>query len=193
MKTAYNIGYYLISAALCALGIFLIACPQVMAAFLGIIFGILLIIFGAVRLVGYFSKKSIQSVFQFDLASGLILLALGIVILTNPESLMSFICITMGIFLLTDGIFKIQTALDTRRLGIGKWQVILIFAIITVIFGLTLMFRPGYGTDLIITILGISMLSEGILNFITAFIASKAAKNHRPETIDIDPENYHEK
>lgn len=193
MKTAFNIGYYVISAALCALGIFLIACPQVMAAFLGIIFGILLIVFGGVRIGSYFSKKNIQSVFQFDLASGLVLLALGIVILTNPESLMSFICITMGIFLLTDGIFKVQTAFDTRRLGIGRWQVILIFAIITVIFGLTLMFRPGYGTDLIITILGISMLSEGILNFITAIIASKAAKNHRPETIDIDSDNYHEK
>lgn len=193
MKTAFNIGYYITSAALCALGIFLIACPQIMAAFLGIIFGIMLIIFGAVRLGSYFSKPAVRSVFQFDFASGLILLALGIVILTSPESLMSFICITMGIFLLTDGIFKVQTALDSRRLGIGKWQVILVFAIITVIFGLTLMFRPGYGTDLLITLLGISLLSEGILNFITAFIAAKAMKNTRPDTIDIDPENYHEK
>lgn len=193
MKKAFNIGYYVISAALCALGLLLMINPMAMAAFIGIIFGILMIIFGAVKLGSYFSRKIALSVFHSDLALGIILLALGVVILTNPESLMSFICITMGIFLLTDGIFKVQTAFDTRRLGIGKWQLILVFAVITVIFGLILMFRPGYGTDLLMTLLGISMLSEGILNFITAIFASKAAKNRRPDTIDIDPENYHEK
>ena len=193
MKKAFNIGYYIISAALCALGLFLIINPAAMAAFIGIIFGILMIIFGAVKLGSYFSKKTALSVFQSDLALGIILLALGIVILTNPESLMSFICITMGIFLLTDGIFKVQTAFDTRRLGIGKWQIILVFALITVIFGLVLMFRPGYGTDLLMTLLGISLLSEVVLNFITAVFTSKAAKKQRQETIDLDSDEYHEK
>lgn len=193
MKKAFNIGYYIISAALCALGLFLIISPMAMAAFIGVIFGILMIISGMLKLGSYFSKKTVLSVFQSDLALGIILLALGVVILTNPESLMSFICITMGIFLLTDGIFKVQTAFDTRRLGIGKWQIILILAIITIIFGLVLMFRPGYGTDLLMTILGVSLLSEGILNFITAIFASKAAKKQRPDTIDLDSNEYHEK
>lgn len=193
MKKMLNFGYYIISGIMCALGIILISFPRFSAAVLGIVFGIMLIVFGGIRLVSYFSKNNTQTVFQFDFASGIILLALGMVVLVNPGSLMNFICITMGIFMLTDGIFKIQTALNSRRIGIGKWQVILIFAIITVLLGITLTMRPGYGTSMLMTILGISLLSEGVLNFITAIIAGKTLNEQRPDTIDIDPDNYKEK
>jgi len=194
MKNAFNIGYYIISSVLCLLGILLIACPQFFIAFMGIIFGVLLIVFGCVKIGAYFSKGAeFRTVFQSDLSTGLILLALGIVILCNPESVMLFVCITMGVFLLTDGVFKIQSAVEVKKHGVGRWQVILVVAIVTVLLGVLLLFRPGFGETAMMVILGISLLADGLLNFITALISSNAEKHRPPETIDIDPTEYHEK
>ena len=47
---AAKIGYIVISAALCILGIMLIAIPDFSASLFGVICGILLILFGIVRL-----------------------------------------------------------------------------------------------------------------------------------------------
>ena len=55
MKTA-KIGYIVLSVALCVLGIILIAFPGFSASLFGILCGVVLIMFGGVKLVGYFSK-----------------------------------------------------------------------------------------------------------------------------------------
>ena len=73
---AAKIGYIIISVALCVLGIVLIAVPGFSAKALGIICGILLILFGAVRIAGYFSRDLYRLAFQYDLPLGFLLIAL---------------------------------------------------------------------------------------------------------------------
>lgn len=97
---AAKIGYIIISVALCVLGIVLIAVPGFSAKALGIICGILLILFGAVRIAGYFSRDLYRLAFQYDLPLGFLLIALGVIMLTNPTALMTFICVTLGIYIL---------------------------------------------------------------------------------------------
>ena len=55
MRTA-KIGYIIISTALCVLGVLLIAVPDFSVSMLGIVCGITLIVFGCVKLTGYFSR-----------------------------------------------------------------------------------------------------------------------------------------
>ena len=55
MKTA-KIGYLVISVLFCVLGIVLIAAPGTSVVWLGRLLGIGMIVFGAIKLVGYFSK-----------------------------------------------------------------------------------------------------------------------------------------
>ena len=110
MRTA-KIGYIIISTALCVLGVLLIAVPGFSVSMLGIMCGITLIVFGCVKLTGYFSRDLYRLAFQYDLTSGIVLIALGVVMLVRPGSLMTFICITLGLFILTDGLFKLQIAM----------------------------------------------------------------------------------
>ena len=63
MKTA-KIGYIVLSVALCVLGIILIAFPGFSASLFGILCGVVLIMFGCVKLVGYFSKDLYRLAFQ---------------------------------------------------------------------------------------------------------------------------------
>ena len=138
-----KIGYMVISIAMCVLGILLIVMPKFMTSMFGVICGILLIVFGIIRLVGYFSKDLYRLAFQYDLAAGITMIALGILMLVNPGNLMTFLCITLGLTILADSIFKIQIALDSQKFGIHEWWLILGFAVAAGLLGLILMFRPG--------------------------------------------------
>ncbi len=183
MKTA-KIGYIVISLGLCVLGILLITAPIFSKALLGSCCGILFLLFGAVKLVGYFSKDLYRLAFQHDLTLGILLLILGGVILVRPESLMLFICITFGIFMVIDGLLKIQVAGQSRTFGIGKWWLIFASAAVTEALGLVLLLRPGEGTDLLMILLGIGMLSEGILNLSTVITAVKIIRHQWPDMIE---------
>lgn len=88
MRTA-KIGYIVISVLLCALGILLIAVPEFSISAVGVICGAILIVFGIVRLVGYFSKDLYRLAFQYDLAFGIMMIALGVIMLWHPGSLMN--------------------------------------------------------------------------------------------------------
>ncbi len=184
MRTA-KIGYIVISALLCVLGILLIAVPAFSIAAVGVICGAILILFGAIRLVGYFSKDLYRLAFQYDLAFGIMMIALGIIMLLRPGSLMHFICITLGLSFLADGLFKIQIAMDSKNFGIHEWWLILALAIITVLFSIALIVRPSESSRVLTVLIGISMLCEGILNIGTMITAVKIIKHQQPDMIEV--------
>lgn len=190
MKVA-KIGYIIISALLCVFGILLIVLPDFSAAVLNVICACILIFFGLVKLVGYFSRDLYRLAFQYDLPFGILLILIGIIMITNPGSLMTFMSITLGVYILTDGLFKIQISLESKKFGIKKWWLIFAFAVLCTLGGLLLMFRPGEGTRVLMVLLGITLLLEGILNFSTVITAVKIVKNQRPDVIEID--NFEER
>ena len=119
-------------------------------------------------------------------AFGILLVALGVVFLLHPQSLVSFICISLGLYIMADGLFKIQIALEAKRFGIGQWWLILALALVTGALGLVLLLNPAGGSRLIMILLGISLLSEGVLNFSTVITAVKIVKNQQPDSIDVE-------
>lgn len=185
MKTA-KIGYIVLSAVLCALGLVLILFPEFSASMLGVACGIVMILFGIVKLVGYFSRDLYRLAFQYDLASGCLLILLGIVMLLRPDSLLNFICVALGIYILTDGLFKIQIAVDAKRFGLRGWWLILTEAILAAVLGLVLIFRLTDSARVLTVLLGITMLAEGILNLSTVITAVKIVRNQKPDVIDAE-------
>ncbi len=185
MKTA-KIGYIVLSAVLCALGLVLILFPEFSASMLGVACGIVMILFGIVKLVGYFSRDLYRLAFQYDLASGCLLILLGAVMLLRPDSLLNFICVALGIYILTDGLFKIQIAVDAKRFGLRGWWLILTEAILAAALGLVLIFRLTDSTRVLTVLLGITMLAEGILNLSTVITAVKIVRNQKPDVIDAE-------
>jgi uncharacterized membrane protein HdeD (DUF308 family) len=55
---------------------------------------------------------------------------------------------------------------------------------LTGILGLLLMFRPGNSAEALITLLGIALVAEGILNLSVAVCTVKIIKNQYPDHID---------
>lgn len=187
-----KIGYIIMSVLLCVFGVLLIAAPDISLSVIGIVCGALFIVFGLVRLVGYFSKDLYRLAFQYDLAFGLLMIALGIIMLLSPESLMNFICIALGLSIFADGLFKVQIAIDSKRFGLSTWWLIMALAVITVVVGIVLVARPSDSSRVLIVLMGVSMLCEGLLDLGTVITAVKIIKHQQPDVIVVEADEESE-
>ena len=181
-----KIGYIVMSVMFCIAGALFIAMPDISITMIGISMGIAMIVFGIAKLVGYFSRDLFRLAFQFDLELGILLLVLGLIVLIRPDDLMTFICIALGISILTDGLFKVQIALDSKRFGIKSWWVILALAVVTGTIGVFLIFRSAKSAQFLTVLLGVSILAEGILNLYTVISTVLIIKHQQPDVIEIE-------
>ena len=181
-----KIGYIVMSVMFCIAGALFIALPDISITMIGISMGIAMIVFGIVKLVGYFSRDLFRLAFQFDLELGILLLVLGLIVLIQPDDLMTFICIVLGISILTDGLFKVQIALDSKRFGIKSWWVILALAVVAGTIGVFLIFRSAKSAQFLTVLLGVSILAEGILNLYTVISTVLIIKHQQPDVIEIE-------
>ena len=185
MKIAKT-GYIVMSVLFCVAGILFITMPEISTEIIGVCIGIAMILFGIVKLIGYFSKDLFRLAFQFDLEFGILMMVLGVIVLFNPKNLMVFICIALGISILLDGLFKIRIAMDSRQFGIKSWWLILSLAIVTGVIGVFLIFDSVIGSQILSVLLGLTLLSEGILNLYTVISTVLIVKNQAPDMIEVE-------
>lgn len=178
-------GYIVMSLVFCGAGVLFIVKPELSAMVISRALGAAMIVFGLIKLVGYFSKDLFRLAFQYDLGFGLLLIALGILVLAKPAGVLDFIFVALGIAILADGLFKVQIAVDSKRFGISTWWLTLVLAMVTGVVGLALVFRPWDSARLLTTLLGAALLAEGILNLCVAVSTVKIVDHQRPDVIEV--------
>ena len=139
-----------------------------------------------VKILGYCSRDLYRLAFQYDLAFGILLIILGCLMLFHTTPVLSLICALVGFWVLLDGLLKIQVAIDARRFGLGKWWLILAWAIPSGVLGFVLLFRPSENVRVLTVLLGVSLVAEGVLNLITVLTAVRRTQKVFPEIIDSD-------
>ncbi len=179
-------GYIVISIAFCILGLIMAIFRVPSITFLGVFIGVSMLVFGIVKLVGYFSKDLYRLAFQFDLQFGILLSALGIIILLKPEKTMSFICVLFGISIISDALFKMSIAFEAKEFGIKEWWLIFSLTVLTFIIGAIVVFRPYEAFEAMIILFGASLFTEGLLNLSVALRFVKIVKNQKPDIIEVD-------
>lgn len=176
-----KIGYIAVSAALCFFGVLLIVKPEISLAAFGLFTGIVLITFGIIKIVGYLSRDLYRLAFQYDLACGILVIALGIMVILEPNDVIETICIAVGITFLMDGLLKIQISIDAKTFGIRQWWLILSVALLTVVIGVLLVFRTSGSVRALMVLLGISLLADGIMNLTTVLSTVKIIHHQYPD------------
>ena len=181
---AAKIGSILLSVLTCALGLLLALRPGLSLFLIGRVVGATMVVFGVVKLVGYFAKDLYRLAFQFDLAFGILLITVGAILLAKPLGTAGLLCAALGVVLLADGLLRVQTALDARRFGLNTWWLMLALAVITGAVGALLALCPATGAEALTQLLGISLLAEGALNLCVAVCAIKIVAHQRPDVIE---------
>ena len=181
---AAKAGYIAMSLVLCATGVACIAKPGLSAAVIGRVLGAAMVLFGAVKLVGYCSRDLYRLAFQYDLGFGLLLIALGALVLCRPAEVLDFLFTAMGVTVLADGLYKVQIAVDAKRFGLDAWWLTPALAVAAGAVALALVFRPWDSVRLLTILLGAALLAEGILNLCVAVSMVKIVPHQRPDIVE---------
>ena len=181
LKLAKN-GYIIMSVLFMVLGACLIIWPDCSMAVFCTAVGIMLIVYG----LGYFSRDIYCLAFQFDLAFGVLLAAVGIIIIVRRNVVVNLIFGIFGLLILADALFKIQMSIDAKKFGLNLWWRILLVAILTGVLGFLLLIRPFEAAEIMMILVGVSVLFEGILNLCVAIYTVKIIKNQKQDIIDMD-------
>ncbi|MCI8506536.1 MAG: hypothetical protein HFI67_10160 [Lachnospiraceae bacterium] len=178
---AAKLGYIVTSLFLCGVGVVLMAWPKFSVKMLCQMTGTMLIVCGAIKLVGYFSRDLYRLAFQFDLAFGLLSVAMGFLLLFHAEGVIWVLHVIIGVIALTDGLFKLQTALDARRFGLDRWWMIASTAVISALCGLLLVADPFAGAAALMAVTGLTFFAEGVLNLCVALCTVKIIESKKEE------------
>ena len=100
-----KIAYSVISVGLIVMGLCFIFLPEISALTICYCVGAVSIVFGIIKLMGYFSKDVYRLAFQFDLALGIAMIVLGAVEVIRPRLLLGLLPVVLGIIVLVDGLF----------------------------------------------------------------------------------------
>lgn len=176
-----RIIHSILAVMLMAFGTGLILWPEQSFILVCRIAGGILIVYGIVKIICYFTRDPYQLAFQFDLAMGIFALILGITLAAIAEDMTRIFPTFIGIIFLVDAVFKIQTALDARRFGLRKWWFILILAVLAGIAGVVLIIHPLETSRFIMIVTGLNFFLDGVLNLWVVLYTVKIKRICRTE------------
>lgn len=168
-----RIGYMAISIIVMLLGLCMIIWPVSSAELICTAIGIGLLLISILVVIRYLTAQTRAMSDQIILAVGVILGVLGIILLFRPNWILTLVHVILGILILIDGIFKVIKAFDAKRFALEKWWLILLFAVLTCVFGLVIILNPFAGVSVLMTVIGVILILEGAQNFWIGLYAMK--------------------
>lgn len=185
--------YSISSLLLCVLGLVMIIWPALSARIVCYLFGGVMIFYGATKLWGYFSRDIYRLAFQFDLALGILLCIMGLILILHPNAIIAVLPVVIGLIVLIDGVFKVQTAFDAKRFGLREWWLILLGAVLCIGLGLLLLSDPFEGSSWLMVLVGIALMVDGVQNLFNALYTVKVSRRRPREESYIEIRTYTER
>ena len=135
-------GYLAISVVFYIAGIIYILVPDIPPPAICVISGVVLIAYGVIKIIGYFSKDLYCLAFQYDLACGLFLIVFGVIALVCSQRIIPHLSMGLGALILLDSLLSVQMSKDAKRFGLESWYVILSAAAVAGILGGVVIISP---------------------------------------------------
>lgn len=160
------------------LGIVALLIPDTMVKTLGYLIGILLIVAGAVSMIGYLLREPHQNYYRNDFGFGLMGIAVGILFLYKVEWIISLVPAILGILVVASGCRKLQDVIDMKRMGYGNWVVVLILAVVNVVFGAGLIMNAFDAALLLLQLVGAGLIFSGVTDCVTCLYLAGKVKGY---------------
>lgn len=180
MKTyikKYSRNSLIISTLLIILSFFLIINPFRSLQILSIIFGIILLIDATIHIISYFKSPNEFRTFNFEFIVGIIEILISLILFVYPNWISIVFSIFIGIWIIISSIIKIQISINIRNIKGVKWLVLLIFGIITLLFGLVVIFNPFSSAIALTTLWGVIIFITELINIIEYIFILVKLKN----------------
>jgi uncharacterized membrane protein HdeD (DUF308 family) len=103
------------------------------------------------------------------MAQGVFEIILGFILLSNLGVTALSIPLMVAFWAMFDGVMRTTASFQLKKANIGKWWVLLLYGIISILFSLLLLSRPLAGVIAVTFLLGITLLAWGITAILEAF------------------------
>ena len=177
IENVYNrmIIYSLITSILSIIvGLVLIFLPTVSNKVVGIIVVVIILIFGINAVYKYFHRDGAK-IYSLNIVFGVLYSILGVVIILYPYSVMEFVTVCLGLFIIINGATKVNYGLWLKRGSEDSWLVTLVTGIFLVVLGIMVVFNP-FSAFTLTQLSGAFLIIVGILNVSDTILFKKRAK-----------------
>ncbi len=155
-----------------AVGILAIAYPDITLRVLGIIFGINILIAGAIALIMAFDPDSDTPHSVMRLIVGFIALLAGLTLLVRPSASVLAVLLVIAFWLIVVGVADLLRGITIRE---GRWSSI-VLGVIGIAAGIILVANPDIGITTIALIAGIVFIVRGVVEMALGIELRRAAK-----------------
>lgn len=162
-----------LSVAYVVLGIILLFWPATSMLVICRGVGIILLVYGVIKLVMSGMASRNGWVEYADISSGVVAALFGLLLLIRPQMFISILPMLLGILITVDGVMRLQSVLMLRRASYGRWWIELICAAVTLVLGVLLMINPFAGMTMAVSVMGAFLLLDGIANLVDIFYISR--------------------
>lgn len=167
--------YSLLTALLTIImGIVLLLLPNATNKVVGIIVGIIFLIEGINSVYKYFHREGAK-LYNLNLIFGVLYALLGVVIILYPFTVVEFVTVCLGIYMIINGASKVNYALWLKRGNEESWLITLATGILIAIVGILVIFNP-FASLTLTKLAGAFLIITGILDFMDTILFRNRSK-----------------
>ena len=167
-----------------ALGLVLVCWPGQSARLLCLLLGAAVFVTGVIYLLGWVARRG-ENRPAVLLLPGVVLCAVGVWLMTSPESVVLLAQFVFGAILIFHGVVDIQGAVALMRAGAARWWLDLALAALTVALGALIIVNPFGTFAALITLIGFALIFDGVSDFYIIWRLSRAFREMGEDELDL--------
>lgn len=176
----------IISAVLCIIaGIVVMIWPAAVTLVLGRVVGVVLVLMGLKHGISYLQDRGTA---RFGLASGVVIFALGVLVLLRPAVIAQMVAVVVGVVLIMHGLEDMQMGMESKRSGDKSWWLCMLFSSVTIVFGIFVIWKYFQVAEVAAWLLGLALVFDGVSDLLIIYKVVSAIKRAEEEAEAIDVE-----
>ena len=148
--------------------------------------GVVLLLIGVFPVIDYFRYRKEGLGASVGLISGIFSIVCGLMLLINEDLLMILIPVFIGVWMIINGINKIQVSFEIKDLGEKSWIITFIYSILIMVLGGYFIVNPISGATTVTSFIGIILCIYAVLDIIDCVIIKVKAKSFKKELDKIE-------
>jgi uncharacterized membrane protein HdeD (DUF308 family) len=161
------------------IGLLLIIWPDVARQIIIYAIGAAALLYGGYRIVDFFVRKEhLNGSVQLGVALGIACVLLGLFLIFKANAVVALLAAIIGVAVIIDSVLRLQIALNLRHAGMKNWMVLLVTALVTLAFGVLLLFNPFTVVKAATIIAGVFLLVDGIFTLWSVLQADSGSPQH---------------
>ena len=159
-------------------GVLCIVFPESSGDVLCIVAGVALLVTGATLFVKYLAYGGLLFG-GYVLITVLTTMTLGVFCLVQPGIIKNVLTLLFGVFIVIDSANAMAESVACSRVGMPGWFCMFVLSFLTTVLGVLVMFSWTF--ESVMTFAGISLIIEGVRNFVTTVVFAGKVRKARKE------------